>query len=81
MVKNPTYKVYVPPIGPPVLPGDFDGDGIPDEYDTDHYNVTEPEIEEEEEGKKVQKMLTADQRFALIGLVVIGFMARYYKRQ
>jgi len=82
---TPTYATpegtYTTPIGPPVLPGDFDGDGIPDEYDTDHYNVTEPEIEEEEEEKKVQKMFTADQRFALIGLVVIGFMARYYKRQ
>ncbi len=81
---TPTYATpegtYTTPIGPPVLPGDFDGDGMPDEYDPDHYNVTEPEIEEEEE-KKVQKMFTADQRFALIGLVVIGFMARYYKRQ
>ena len=86
---TPTYTtpegIYTPPIGPSVLPGDFDGDGIPDEYDPDHYNVTEPEIEEEEEEeeeeKKVQKILTADQRFALIGLVVIGFMARYYKGQ
>ena len=29
--------VYVPPIGPPVVPGDFDGDGIPNEQDPDHY--------------------------------------------
>ena len=39
MVKNPTYKVYVPPIGPPVLPGDFDGDGIPDREDPDHHLI------------------------------------------
>ncbi len=34
--------VYVPPEGPEVRPGDFDGDGIPNEFDPDHY-VTEPE--------------------------------------
>ena len=39
MVKNPTYKVFVPPIGPPVLPGDFDGDGIPDNEDPDHHLI------------------------------------------
>ena len=33
----PDDTVYVPPIGPPVIPGDFDGDGIPNEQDPDHY--------------------------------------------
>lgn len=36
---------FVAPIGPPVADGDFDGDGIPDEYDPDHYVI--PEEEEE----------------------------------
>ena len=34
--------VYVPPIGPEVSPGDFDGDGIPNESDPDHL-VTAPD--------------------------------------
>ena len=34
---------FVAPIGPPVAPGDFDGDGIPDEYDPDHYEISEDE--------------------------------------
>ena len=34
--------VYVPPIGPEVSPGDFDGDGIPNESDPDHL-VTVPD--------------------------------------
>lgn len=36
MVDNPNAEVYVPPIGPPVNPGDFDGDGTPDRQDPDH---------------------------------------------
>lgn len=28
---------FVPPIGPPVAMGDFNGNGIPDEYDPAHY--------------------------------------------
>ena len=28
---------FVAPIGPPVAPGDFDGDGIPDEYDPEDH--------------------------------------------
>jgi len=28
---------YVPPQGPPIAPGDYDGDGIPDEFDPSHY--------------------------------------------
>ena len=33
----PPNHVYVPPIGPEQSPGDFDGDGIPNEQDPDHY--------------------------------------------
>ena len=36
---------FVPPIGPPVADGDFDGDGIPDEYDPDHYVIPEDETD------------------------------------
>ena len=31
------YSEYVPPIGPPIAEGDFDGDGVPNRQDPDHY--------------------------------------------
>ena len=37
MVDDQSKVVFVPPIGPPVRPGDFDGDGTVDREDSDHY--------------------------------------------
>tara|TARA_R100001163_G_C4996242_1_gene147011 strand:- start:34 stop:648 length:615 start_codon:yes stop_codon:yes gene_type:complete len=38
---SPPGGIYVPPVGPEVRPGDFDGDGIPNESDPDHYITDE----------------------------------------
>jgi hypothetical protein len=35
--RPPPDHVFVKPVGPPVKPGDFDGDGLIDEEDLDHY--------------------------------------------
>ena len=70
---------YVPPIGPEVRPGDFDGDGIPNEQDCDHYVVQEdsPDDTPQDNGdSKPSIPMTADQRFLLIGALVIGIGSR-----
>ena len=70
---------YVPPIGPEVRPGDFDGDGIPNEQDCDHYVVQEdsPDDTPQDNGdSKPSIPMTADQRFLLIGALVIAIGSR-----
>ena len=57
---------YIPPTGPPVKPGDFDGDGTPDQFDEDNYVIVE------EEGK--QRIVMPGSEFATVGLVMIGFI-------
>tara|TARA_B100001758_G_scaffold245977_1_gene260063 strand:- start:343 stop:876 length:534 start_codon:yes stop_codon:yes gene_type:complete len=75
---------YVPPIGPEQLPGDFDGDGIPNEFDPDHYVIEEEQQEEQESGLDDDRpkfgdnmfVLTDNQKFLLIGALVIGIGSR-----
>jgi hypothetical protein len=72
---------YVPPIGPEQRPGDFDGDGIPNEQDCDHYVVQENDTntdddDDDDDDSRPSIPMTADQRFLLIGALVIAIGSR-----
>ena len=70
---------YVPPIGPEQIPGDFDGDGIPNEQDCDHYVVQEDttsDTQPDNGDSRPSIPMTADQRFLLIGALVIAIGSR-----
>ena len=67
---------YVPPIGPEQIPGDFDGDGIPNEQDCDHYVVQEDDTTTDDDDSSNSIPMTANQRFLLIGALVIGIGSR-----
>ena len=67
---------YVPPIGPEQIPGDFDGDGIPNEQDCDHYVVQEDDATTDDDDSRPSIPMTANQRFLLIGALVIAIGSR-----
>ena len=70
---------YVPPIGPEQIPGDFDGDGIPNEQDCDHYVVQEDstsDTQPDNGDSRPSIPMTANQRFLLIGALVIAIGSR-----
>lgn len=57
------------PIGPSVLPGDWDGDGVPDEDDTNQFApdvLIEPDNEE-----VISKRIRQNDRFKILGMAIL----------
>ncbi|REK51781.1 MAG: hypothetical protein DWQ49_13945 [Bacteroidetes bacterium] len=75
---EPCEGEYVPPIGPEQIPGDFDGDGIPNEQDCDHYVVQEDDAttDDDDDDSSASIPMTDNQRFLLIGALVIAIGSR-----
>jgi len=75
---------YVVPTGPPVFPGDFDGDGIPNLYDSDHYVADDPNapsVNGNGNGNGDDSGMdgwTANQWHIIIGIIVVAIIYQYY---